>query len=149
VCVCARAADLHAAWRDLFVSCDVTHSYVWRDSSAHVLVRMCDVPPTNVRYCSITCPCAANSITCVLIVCVSIMCVSWLTHMLCGVTDSMCAVTHSCVVTRLTYMCDMTRSYVVTWLIHTCDMTRWCRKMASCVTWLTRMCDATHSFIDR
>jgi len=112
-CIVWQICDvaLTVAQSELVRVCDVTHSYVWRDSSIFVtwLIHMCDMTHSYVW--------SASSI-----------CVTQPIHM--------CDLAHSYVwhdsfacVTWLIRMCDMTHSYAchdsfifVTWLIHMCDL---------------------------
>jgi len=115
--------------------CDVTHSYVWRDSFICVtwLIHMC-----------VTCLIQMCDVTHSYVWRVSFICVMWLIHM--------CDVSHP-YVWRDSFIC-------VTWLIHmcACKMKRtmksaWRRepdqksRPATCVTWLIHICDMTHSCV--
>ena len=112
------------------VMCDVSHSYVWRDSfmCGTWLIHMCHMTHSYVRHDSI-------------------ICVTWLIHM-CHMThsyvwhDSLICVTWLIHVWHDSFIC-------VTWLIDLCDMTHlyvWHDSLIR-VPWLNHMCDMTHSYV--
>jgi len=115
--------------------CDMTHSYVWRDSFIGVVwrIHMCDMTHSYVRHDSFICE-------------------TWLIHMW-DMTHSYLLHNPCTCVTWLVHLWDVTRSYVwcvsfmyVTWLVHMCDMTRSYVKQHdsfTLVTWLVYTCDMT------
>ena len=130
--------------------CDMTRSYVWRDSFIHVpcLIQGYDMDHLYGWHSCVRHDSFIRD---------SFICVTWLIHM-CHVTYSYVWHDSFICVTWLIHMCDMTHSYVwhdsstcVTWLIHMCDMTHphvW-HDSFICVTWLIHMCDMPHSYATR
>jgi len=134
-----RRLQCHVTCVEEFIHmCDVTHSYVWRDSFICVtrLIHMCDVTQSYVWRDSV-------------------ICVTWLSHK-CDVTQSYVWRDSVICVTRVMHTFDMTHSHVwhdlcicVTWLIHMCDTTHayvW-HDSSICVTRLIHMCDMTQSYV--
>jgi len=118
-------------WRDsftcvtwLFHRRDVTHSYVWRNSMIWVSFVWVD-SIIWVNFAEIVKQAVTR--------------VTWLMHM-CDMTHSYVLHDSHICVTWLIYMCDM--------LIHMCDMTPYVwHDSHICVTWLIHVCDMTHSYV--
>jgi len=138
-------------WHDAFTCvtwlihlCDMTHSYMLRDSHKCVLssATLLDNP-------------ASSRVTGRIPVCGMMhSCWTWLIHMLAcwPWLIHVCDMTHTCVwhdsymcVTWLIHVCPHLRD-LRAWLIHVCDMTHsyvW-HDSFICVTWRIHMCDKTH-----
>ena len=147
----------------------MTHSYVWHDSSIHVLdsficmiwliytydtwlVHMCDV--THSFLASTVSTALWRQQPCEDLWHDSFICVTWLIHVWCDSFIPSSYGVNSSVTSNKAF--DMTHSFVwhdwficVTWLIHTCYMTHsymW-NDTLICVTWRIHMCDMTHSYV--